>query len=372
MAGKNRRITFVISSLAAGGAERVLSIMANYWAAKGWAVTILTLNSSAVTPFYPLDQRVTMMPLGVAGVSTTKTAAIANNWVRLTTLRRTLVATKPDCIIGFGDTTNVLLLVATVGLGLPTIVSERTAPQSHPIGRVWQRLRNLTYPWADGIVVQSEGAKAYFGRAIQAKSRIIPNPVLPPPPAPTPVAVKTQPVVMAMGRFTFEKGFDLLLKAFARVARKHPAWQLKIVGDGPLREEWTALATEVGLAERVIFTGRVQDPFTHLQNADLFVMSSLYEGFPNALCEAMAAGLPVISFDCPSGPREIIRHGMDGLLIPPQDVDALAAAMDQLMGNSSQRQQLATHAPEIIQRFGIDKVMSQWEAAIAAARGEEQ
>lgn len=372
MAGKKRRITFVISSLAAGGAERVLTIMANYWAAKGWAITILTLNSSAVTPFYPVDERVTIRPLGVAGLSTTKTAAILNNWVRLTTLRRALVASQPDCIVSFGDTTNVLLLVAKAGLGLPTIVSERTAPQSHPIGPVWQRLRKLFYPWADAIVVQSEGAQSYFSRAIQAKSRIIPNPVLPPPPALAPGAGKELPTVMAMGRFTFEKGFDLLLKAFASIAAKHPSWRLKLVGDGPLRDQWTALATELGLAERVIFTGRVQDPFTHLQNADLFVMSSLYEGFPNALCEAMATGLPVISFDCPSGPREIIRHGIDGLLIPPQDVEALAAAMDRLMGDSAQRQQLAAHAPEIIERFGIDKVMGLWEAAIKAAIGEKE
>jgi glycosyltransferase involved in cell wall biosynthesis len=164
-----------------------------------------------------------------------------------------------------------------------------------------------------------------------------------------------------MGRLSAEKGFDLLLDAFARIAPQHADWSLKILGQGPLRPALQAQALRLDLGERVQFTGEVADPFPILRVADLFVFPSRSEGFGMALAEAMACGLPAVSFDCPSGPRDIVRDGIDGILVPPEDVVALAAALDRLMGDAQERERLAVRAPEVTVRFSRERILSLWQ-----------
>src|SRR2546423_7411804 len=160
-----------------------------------------------------------------------------------------------------------------------------------------------------------------------------------------------------MGRFTQEKGFASLIRAFGVVACKHPEWTLEIWGDGPVREELVEVTRQHGLHDRVILPGYTSSPHERMRNADLFVLSSRTEGFPNVLCEALACGLPVVSFDCPCGPREIVRHGVDGVLVPNGDIDALAVALGEMMGDHQRRSSFASSAPEILERFGTQSVM---------------
>jgi GalNAc-alpha-(1->4)-GalNAc-alpha-(1->3)-diNAcBac-PP-undecaprenol alpha-1,4-N-acetyl-D-galactosaminyltransferase len=359
------RLTLIIYSISAGGAERVMSIMVNYWAAKEWEITLLTLNDSAVPPFYNLDSRISYIPLSLATDSPNPIVAIWNNLKRIQTLRTAISSSKPDVVISFMNTTNVLTLLATRWLNIPVVVSERIDPGAYSLGRFWEQLRQLTYPFADRIVVQTKRALNYFSPKLQVRACIIPNPVLLPPKGQEPSEkMLGKRSLIAMGRLEEQKGFDILLKAFIKLKDSYPEWILIILGEGTLRSELESLRDQLDLGTRVHFLGRVKNPDQFLKQADIFVMSSRFEGFPNALCEAMTCGLPVISTDCPSGPREILRDGIDGILIPNDDVPALATAMERLMADQEERKRLADRAPEVAERFSLENVMRMWEAVI--------
>ena len=359
------QLTLVIHSLTSGGAERVVSIMANYWAAKDWTVTLLTMVDESVPPFYNLDARIKYVPLGIAKSSPDPIRALLNNIKRIGTLRSSIIEHKPDAVISFMDTTNVLTLIATWGLNIPVIVDEQIHPAMLSCGRSWEVLRQWTYPRASRVVAITARALSYFSPQIQLRGCVIPNP--------SPSVdihehssgkVLDKPSLIAVGRLEEQKGFDLLLQAFAKLKDRYPEWKLIVLGEGSLRSELESLRNQLGLAERVDFRGVVKNPHDFLKQADIFVMSSRFEGFPNALCEAMACGLPVISTDCPSGPREIIREDIDGILVPNEDVSALAAAMERLMCGEEERKRLAARAPEVTERFSLEKVMGMWEALI--------
>ncbi|OHB73515.1 MAG: hypothetical protein A2W17_09125 [Planctomycetes bacterium RBG_16_41_13] len=362
-------ITLVISSLSSGGAERVMSTMANYWTEKGWKITMITLDSTA-SDFYELHHNVKRIALGLMHDSNNPLVAIRNNIIRLIKLRSSIKLSKPDIVISFVDRMNIMTLLASRGLGFKVIISERTDPAYHNCGRIWSLLRNLTYPWADAIVVQSNKVRQWIEKIVKkGTTLVIPNPIsnvngktnLEHSDTAFRGNTKSKQIIIAMGRLSAEKGFDLLLNAFAKTIHFHPNWCLIIFGDGKDRDTLIQLVNDLGIAELVSLPGRVNNPMQFLRQAEMFVLSSRYEGFPNALLEAMACGLPVVSFDCPSGPREIIRDGIDGLLVPPEDVNALAAAMNQLMTDEALRKHLTARAPEVLERFGVEKVMGMWE-----------
>jgi glycosyltransferase involved in cell wall biosynthesis len=357
------RVTFVITNLDSGGAERVISIMANHWAQAGWPVTLLTFDEASAPPFYDLDSRIRLVPLGIYRASSNPAAAVASNLKRIKALRRAIRDSEPDVVISFLTFVNSLVLLATRGLGVPVVVSERNEPQMDPIGPAWKWLRRCTYSFATRLVTQTERGRESFPPAIQARTTVIPNPVprFQPVDRATPSFTLARPALVSMGSFHPKKGFDLLLRAFARLKDRHPDWMLTIIGDGPLRTQIESLRDALGLKDRVHLPGRVKTPNHVLMQADLFVLSSRWEGWPMALAEAMACGLPVIATDCRTGPREMIHHGVDGLLVPPEDVDALEDAMDSLMADESKRKQLASRAVEVAERFEPHKVMGMWE-----------
>src|SRR6266545_50958 len=362
-----RHLTLVISSLGSGGAERVLTILANSWVNRGAQVTLITLDASV--PFYPLDPRVSLRPLGVTGVSTNLFIATRNNLRRVGSLRRAIRESHPDAVVSFVDVTNVLTVLATRGLGVPVLLSERSDPAFSPVGKTFRFLRRHTYPRAEALVVQSKEARSFFSPAIQARANVIPNPVVPAgrirreESAPS-VSGRT---VVSLGRLSKEKGFDLLIDGFARIASSRPEWSLEIWGEGPERPFLQKMVAERRLTERIQLPGETRSPQEALLRADLFVLSSRFEGFPNALCEAMACGLPVLAADCPSGPRQIVRSEVDGILIPPEDPAALAEGMRRLMEDAELRRRLARRAPEVVERFSLDRVLGLWDTTLEEA-----
>ena len=358
------KIALVIPSLELGGAERTMSVLANAWAERGEEVTVLIFKH-AEGPAYRLHDQVRLCSLDVSNVrSRHLLQALFRNFQRIRKLRHAIKKSYPDVVISFMDFPNVVALLATRGLRVPVVITEHGNPDYVDIGPVWDRLRRLTYPLADMLVCPTAQIVALFQTQIKVKGCGIPNPVELPAAvvqsSPSP-RENTSHVVVAMGRLVPQKGFDLLLEAFSRIAGRHPDWSVTIIGTGPLRDQLESQAKSLGLMHRVTLTGSLTDPFAVLRAADLFVFSSRFEGFGNALTEAMGCGLPVISFDCAAGPSDIIRHEIDGILVPPEDVAALAAAMDRLMNNPQERARLASRAPEVLTRFSLERILGLWQ-----------
>ena len=361
------RVTLVIFSLAGGGAQQVISFMANYWAAKGWQITLLTYDDGSEVPSYGLHPAVMHRPLGIERQSKNPIQGAVRNLKRLSALRRVIKEGAPQAVIAFFDKINVRMILATRGLRLPVIVSERSDPACYSIGMVWNILRRWSYRHATCVVTLTADALAYFSAAVRQKGLVIPNAVSVPPGGSGANAQQREKTVIGVGRLAHVKGFDQLLGAFSAIAPRNREWSLVIWGEGQLRSKLETLRDDLGLHGRVLFPGWTREPAEKMRRAGLFVLSSRYEGFPNALCEAMACGLPVVSFDCPSGPREIIRDGIDGILVPPDDVQALATVMDRLMQDESERERLASRAVDVVARFGVEKVMGMWEEALMEA-----
>ncbi len=369
MKDKVLRLAIVADDLQGGGAARVATLLADAWVAKGFQVHLLTADDGSLPSIYPLSPRVKHHPLDLRKDPRNLFEAITNNLRRVLKIRRTFEQVEPDAIISFIDRTNILSLLAAIGLGIPVIVSERTDPHGRSIGRGWEWLRRLTYPMASSLVAQSPHALNYFSARIRRKGAVIPNPViLETPEVPLPAPRSGPPFkAMTLGSLRHVKGHDLLIEAFAKVAATHPQWNLYIHGEGGSRSDLEAQVRHLGLDDRVFLPGATTAPYERLREADLFILSSRTEGFPNALAEAMASGLPVISFDCRSGPSELIRHGTDGLLVQAEDVPGLATAIDRLMSDPEERRRLSHQAPEVLQRFALEKILARWEALLPIA-----
>jgi GalNAc-alpha-(1->4)-GalNAc-alpha-(1->3)-diNAcBac-PP-undecaprenol alpha-1,4-N-acetyl-D-galactosaminyltransferase len=360
------KLTLVSSSLNVGGAERVLSTMANYWAAKGWQITILTFDDGAEPPFYDLDRRIDLQPLGIRSQDGFKfsVSSLKYNLRRIQVLKQAIVASQPDLVISFVNTTNIMTLLACRGLKVKTIVSEHVHPTFGRLNKATQLLQKLTYQQADLVTVQTHAALSFFPTD-RYKTFVIPNPVVLPTSEPIQSQLYTDDRhLLAIGKLIPQKGFDLAIKAFAQVAQRYPEWTLTILGEGEMRAELEDLCAELNLEDRVFMPGIVKNIDAHLRKADIFILPSRFEGFPVTLCEAMACGVPVIASNCLSGPREIVHHGLDGMLVKPDSVTALTIGLNQLISDPGKRQYFSHHAPKVLDRFGVEPVMTIWQRAI--------
>ena len=359
------KVAFLIPTLTAGGAERVLTRMANYWSERSDNVSIITLDDPHTLPFYPLHQDIRLTQLNLALAQRTGLKKINGLRRQIIGIRKYVVSEKPDVLIAFLDIAIFLSLVATAFLPVKVIISERNNPYRNHTNPWLQRMNNRLYSRADRIVLQTQRIAQTFPKALQSAIRVVGNPVKTPKREVKDYATQHQRrVILAVGRLAAQKGFDVLVQAFARLLPQHPDWQLRIVGVGEEEAALKQRCADLSIAESVTFLGSVAQVEDKLLAASMFVLSSRFEGFPNALCEAMVIGLPVVATRCEFGPEEIIRHEENGLLVPVDDAQELSDAMQRLVEDPALGQRLGTQAKEIRDTYSIDTVMTQWKSVV--------
>jgi glycosyltransferase involved in cell wall biosynthesis len=366
------RLLIYIHSLENGGAERVVANLANYWASIGWELTVVTV-AARTSDFYALDPAVGRFCLNLADTRPSLLSAVVRTLRRVRALRRVLRGVRPDVAVSAMHTANVVLAAAAWGLpGLCTIGSEHNFPPKAPMGILWETMRRHAYGRLSAVVALTQECAHWLTAHTGARSLVvIPNPVTWPLPVHAPrVDPRTscapdRRILLGVGRLSEEKNFAALVGAFGLLASRHPEWDLVILGEGQERAALEAQVRDTGLQSRVFLPGRVGNPGEWYGHAALYAMSSDFEGFPNTLVEAMACGLPAVSFDCDTGPRDIIRHGLDGLLVPAGETALFGAALDLLMSDDDLRRVFASRATEVRERFSMPKIAAMWELMFA-------
>ncbi|HZW12294.1 MAG TPA: glycosyltransferase family 4 protein [Noviherbaspirillum sp.] len=356
------KIAVLVSSLEHGGTERVVTSLCNAWSARGDEVTLVPTYSGGGKPFFEVSDAVELIYLAeVVGVRARSALSYAR---RISALRRLIATRSPDVIVSFLPNVNLAAILSSAFLGIPLIICERSDPTSYPHENVIGTLCKWTYRFADMLTVQTDSVAAkvqglYPG---QKNVRAVPNPLPASVIAHQRTANSQRKVLLSLGRLSSEKQIDKLLDAFAEVAPLFGDWDLHIYGDGPVKPALAKQIHRIGLHGRAFLKGATKSPWEVMAAADIFVMTSKYEGFPNALLEAMGVGLPCIAFDCPSGPREISRNGTDALLVPLDSQSGLVSALTRLMEDENLRCALGKQAREsVCSRFGLAEVVQRWD-----------
>ena len=368
------RLLIYIHSLENGGAERVVANLANHWGALGWAVTVVTVAPRA-RDFYVLDPRVGRRCLDLTGRGGGVLAGVVRTARRARALRRVLRDVQPTVALSAMHTANVVLALAARGLhGVRTVGSEHNFPPKAPMGPIWETLRRHAYGHLHAVVALTHECAHWLERHSHARCvPVIPNPVAwplsqhAPQVSPAIACAPGRQILLGVGRLSDEKNFTTLITIFARLAPAHPDWDLVILGEGPERAALVAQVRAGALAQRVFLPGSVGNIGDWYAQASLYAMSSHFEGFPNTLVEAMAHGVPAVSFDCDTGPRDIIRHGIDGLLVASGDADGMASALDRLMRDAHARAGFAQRAVDARERFSMVKISRMWEAVFTGS-----
>lgn len=357
------RITFVINSLRLGGAQRALLNIVEAFQEHGHQVSLVTLYHKE-TDFFHLSDGVAHIALGMEGDTRWGFQKASRNFQRVAAIRRAIQETQPDVVISFLPEINILVLLALSGRRIPVIIVEQNDPLRSNLELAWKVLRRLTYPAASVLVCASQGVSDGFAWLAKSKRHVIFNTIANTRPyaavRPEAYSHPDRKHIIGMGRLHYQKGFDLLAEAYSQFASRYPDWDLTLWGEGPSRGVLETQIRKLNLQDRIFLPGATPDPIGVMKAAHLFVLSSRYEGFGNVLIEAMACGLPVVSFDCPSGPAEIIQNGVTGILIPPQDVSQMAAVMQHLITDEEARRSLASQGSDGLDQFSIEAVYGQW------------
>lgn len=361
MSETRRFIVIFIYCLRSGGAERVAALLANELAEQEIRVAVIT-ELGPETDLYPLVPAVERVVIGAqrGGNIIGKAVTLLR---KAAAVRAFLKKRKPDALVSFMTRSNNIALMAHTGLGGRLVISERNDPRFRAEPAIDRLLRRLLYRRADVMVAQTATMQQVMSRRYGLRRTLcIPNPCVPAPGPPGANPRHGRRYVLAMGRLFRQKGFDVLIEAFA-ASRAAMDTDLVIAGEGEELERLRSQAAAAGIGDRVFFPGHVSEPAPLMAHCALFVLSSRYEGFPNVLLEAMSLGRPVISTRLPSGAHDFIKDGFNGLLVPPEDAAALADAVDRVLADGDLRQALGDRATGAVAHFSLPGIATAWREA---------
>ena len=348
------KVLFYISTIRGGGAARVMVNIANGLASNGHEVIFVT--NFPANHEYELDGRIDRH---ILEAEESRSNALVKNLTRIKALKKIIRKNDPDVSIAFMRENNFRLMFASKGLRTKTVVSVRNDPAKEYPSKFSKMLAEYLYKKADGIVFQTEDAKKAFSSRVQEKSCIIFNQV-------DEKFFDDNPArgdyIAACGRLSKQKNYPMMLRGFAASVKTHPDEHLKIYGEGNLKEEMEGLARELGIQENVEFMGFSTDMKSVYKNAKLLVMTSDYEGMPNAVLEALASSVPVISTDCPcGGPKMIIEEGKNGYLVRTRDSEDFTAKLNAFLDLSDeQNRDMRNNAFQTGQKFSPPVILKDW------------
>lgn len=350
------KIILYIDVMYRGGAQRVMSVLAHYLIKNNYEVILITdFMPENPSKEYNLPQQIKRIYLKKNNTGN----FLIKNITRVTKLRKIIKEENPDIILSFLGRPNIRMLLSSIGLKVKKVVSVRNDPTKEYGNNILKRIiTNLIFLLADGYVFQTVDAQKYFIKKIQKKSKIILNPVddkfynMKP--------VKNRHNIITVGRLEPQKNHKLLLDAYAEIAQKYLQDDLIIYGDGSLKKELENYALKKNIYERVHFRGNIENIEKELSKAKVFILTSDYEGMPNALMEAMAIGVACISTDCPcGGPRALIKNNSQGIMFPCNDKNKLIAAIKKVLdGNFTE---MGINAKLRAEEFRTSKIMKEWE-----------
>ena len=351
------KIMFYINSIHHGGAERVITNLANEFSKDNEVVLVTSFRCEKEYPVLEKVNRISLFDKYISG-------ALKRNFRLIKSLRKTMKVEKPNVIVSFMAEPNFRTVIASRRLKAKVFLSVRNDPNREYGNFLFRFLAKTLFKRADGVIFQTEDAKAWFPKKIQNKSRVIFNQV-------DEKFFNAQKVedakdIITVGRLVSQKRHDLLIKAFSKICDKIDG-NLVIYGEGNQRGELENLIKSLNLEERVKLAGLTSNVVLALENSKLFVLSSDYEGMPNALMEAMAVGLPCISTDCPcGGPKELFDCD-GGILVPVGDEKAISDAILKVCENKELQISLSEKAKLKSIRFSHDKVISTWSEYLTSS-----
>lgn len=361
-------IAFVLPNLSGGGAARVATILCSEWVAMGLGVHLITFEHPGAPSAYPLHPNIVRHQMGLSVSPKGGVGFVQNNLRRVMRLRSLLKELRPSAAISFLFEANVGLVLAGTGLGIPVLIGERNHPAQHRVSRARGVIRRHVYPLATRLCVQTEEIADWFKANLGIGAAVIPNPVNQPEITGPRVESHVRRVAVSLGRLESQKGHDRLIEAFARIAGRARDWDLVVYGEGSLRSDLERQVSSYDLDGRVRLPGETREPLHILQTSDLYVHSARYEGFPNAILEAMSAGLCIIAIDSPGATRQLLSDGAAGILVDTNDVEALAAAMLGAMSDADLRLSFASKAREASRKFAPNAIAAQWLSEVERAR----
>ncbi|MDQ0883018.1 glycosyltransferase [Peribacillus sp. V2I11] len=358
------RICFVIGSMSFSGAEKVLSALVSRMAKQGHEIHIILLQEKS-------GKREYQKGIYLYGAYS-KGNRVTRVFNRLRLIRKNVRSIAPDLVISFGYVCNINSVTAMLFNKIPLVLCERNDPQYDPISSFGKIKREVLYNFANGYVFQTEKIKSYFSKSIQKNSTVIPNPVIEPI-----KEVKCSKRNDARGKIItiarledYQKNQTMLIKSFSSIANEILEYDLYIYGNGPDKEKYQSLIYDLNMDNRIFLCGSTNDVIKTLKEAEIFVLTSTFEGMPNALIEAMSVGLPCISTDCGGGGAKALINNMEnGILVARNDYKAFQEAVVLLANNDGLRDRLGKEANKINQFLNMDDIVEKWLAYFSNIKG---